>query len=127
MKRVLGARGEDEARDWWVERGDFSSSETAGLGGREACMISSSFSMQVKTLALSDRVTFCTASMTLSSELSVLVRRGEVWQEGEEEEEEDGEGVSLRMGTGEDSMAGLRVVMILDTAIRLGGKEAREK
>ena len=51
--------------------------------------------------------------------------RGEVWQE--EEEEEEGEGVSRRMGTREDSMAGLRVVMILDTAIRLGGKEAREK
>ena len=82
--------------------------------------------MQVKTLALSDRVTFWTASMTLSRGLSVLERRGEVWQE-EEEEEEEGEGVSLRIGTGEDSMAGLSVVMILDTAIRLGGKEAREK
>ena len=43
------------------------------------------------------------------------------------EREEDGDGVSLRIGSREDSMVGLRVVMMLDTAIRLGGKEAREK
>ena len=79
--------------------------------------------MQFNTLAFSDIVIFWTASMTLSRGLSVLPSRGEVWQE----EEEEGEGVSRRMGTREDSMAGLRVVMILDTAIRLGGKEAREK
>ena len=81
--------------------------------------------MQFNTLAFSDIVIFWTASMTLSRGLSVLLSRGEVWQE--EEEDEEGEGVSRRMGTREDSMAGLRVVMILDTAIRLGGKEAREK
>ena len=113
------------AREEWDLTGDFPSSEAAGLGGREACIISSSFSMQFNTLAFSDIVIFWTASMTLSRGLSVLPSRGEVWQE--EEEEEEGEGVSRRMGTREDSMAGLRVVMILDTAIRLGGKEAREK
>ena len=65
--------------------------------------------------------------MTLSRGLSESdLASGEEWQE-EEEEEEEGDGVSLRMGTREDSMVGLSVVMILDTAIRLGGKEAREK
>merc|ERR1719220_1868101 len=41
-------------------------------------------------------------------------------------EEEEGEGVSLRMGTREDSMVGLSVVRILDTAMRLGGEVPRE-
>ena len=109
----------DGAMEECEVRGDFSSSETAGLGGREACIISSSFSIQVKTLVFSDIVIFCTASMTLSSGLSVLVTSGEELQE----EEEEGEGVSLRVVTREreDSMVGLRVVRILDTAIRLGG------
>ena len=58
--------------------------------------------------------------MTLSRGLSESdLASGEEWQE--EEEEEEGEGVSLSMGTREDSMVGLSVVMILDTAIRLGG------
>ena len=40
---------------------------------------------------------------------------------------EDGEGVSLMMGINDASMVGLRVVIMLDTAIRLGGKVARPK
>ena len=91
-------------------------------------MISSSFSITVNTLAVSDIVSFCRAEMTLSSGLSESdLSSGEEWQGEEEEEEEDGDGVSLRIGSREDSMVGLRVVMMLDTAIRLGGKEAREK
>ena len=107
--------------------GGCSSSDWAGLGGKEARMISSSFSIRLSTLAVSDIVIFCRAEMTLSRGLSESdLASGEEWQE-EEEEEEEGDGVSLRMGTREDSMVGLSVVMILDTAIRLGGKEAREK
>lgn len=131
LKSDLGAMGEDAAtldegaRGECEVSGDFSSSEAAGLGGREACIISSSFSIQAKTLDFSDIVIFWTAWMTLSRGLSVLLASGDEWQE----EEEEGEGVSLRLGTREreDSMLGLSVVMILDTAIRLGGKEAREK
>ena len=100
--------------------GGCSSSDCAGLGGKEARIISSSFSITVSTLAVSDIVIFCRAEMTLSRGLSESVlTSGEEWQE--EEEEEEGEGVSLRMGTREDSMVGLSVVMILDTAMRLGG------
>ena len=40
---------------------------------------------------------------------------------------EDGEGVSLMMGIKDASMVGRRVVIMLDTAIRLGGKVARPK
>ena len=51
---------------------------------------------------------------------------GDDWVEPELELE-DGEGVSRTMGIKEASMVGLRVVMMLDTAIRLGGKVARPK
>ena len=99
--------------------GGCSSSDCAGLGGKEARMISSSFSITVSTLAVSDIVIFCRAEMTLSRGLSESdLTSGE---ERQEEEEEEGEGVSLRIGTREDSMVGLSVVMILDTAMRLGG------
>ena len=40
---------------------------------------------------------------------------------------EDGEGVSRMMGINDASMVGLRVVIMLDTAIKLGGKVARPK
>ena len=100
------------------EEAGCSSSDWAGLGGRDARMISSSFSITVSTLAVSDIVIFCRAEMTLSRGLSESdLTSGEEWQE----EEEEGEGVSLRMGTREDSMVGLSVVRILDTAMRLGG------
>jgi len=97
--------------------GDFSSSDTAGLGGSEARIISSSFSIQLITLFFSTSVIFCTASIMLSRGSLLFAEAGEECVEPDDVEE--GEGVS-RTGISDDSTVGLRVVRILDTAMRLG-------
>ena len=104
--------------------GDFSSSDTLGLGGNEARIISSSFSMHDITLCFSTNVIFCRASITLSRGSLLFVDAGDEWVEPEEVEE--GDGVS-RTGIKEASRVGLSVVMILETAMRLGGYVARPK
>ena len=89
-------------------------------------MICSNFSMHCSTACLSVSVTFCRASITVSrAPDSGLPVAGEEWVELELELEE-GEGVS-RTGIRDDSILGLRVVMMLDTAIRLAGYVARPK
>lgn len=97
--------------------GDFSSSDTPGLGGSEARIISSSFSIQLITLFFSTSVIFCTASMMLSRGSVLVAAAGDEWVEPDDVDE--GEGVS-RTGISDDSTAGLSVVKILDTAMRLG-------
>ena len=105
--------------------GEASSSDPSGLGGRDARMTCSSFSMQLTTLRLSVRVIFCTALITL---LSGETRSpGGDCEEAEEagEAEEEGEGVSRAGRAHPASMLGRSVVSMLDTAIRLAGAEAR--
>ena len=57
--------------------GDFSSSDTLGLGGNEARIISSSFSMHDITLCFSTNVIFCRASITLSRGSLLFVDAGD--------------------------------------------------
>ena len=83
--------------------------------------------MHSRTTCFSVRVILLSDSITLSrGPESGLMEAGDDWVEPELELE-DGEGVSRTMGIKEASMVGLRVVIILDTAIRLGGKVARPK
>ena len=72
MNNVLGAMGDDDNilvdddDEGWPSIGDLSSSEATGLGGNDACIICSSFSMQSSTTCFSVKVILRRDSITLS-------------------------------------------------------------
>jgi len=117
IREVIGDEDKTLDTEEYELSGDVSSSDTEGLGGSEARIISSSFSMQLITLCFSTSVIFCTASITLSRGSLVFAEAGDECVEPDDVD--DGEGVS-RTGINDDSRAGLSVVRILDTAMRLG-------